>query len=76
MKPCELYLLRAKDATFSILERIDVGETPRGGWCRYSSPTTFSILERIDVGETHRRARDDDRRRSFSILERIDVGET
>ncbi len=36
---------------FSILERIDVGETctPYRG---YPSSTTFSILERIDVGET------------------------
>ena len=37
---------------FSILERIDVGETSRnpktgGRWA------AFSILERIDVGETH-----------------------
>jgi len=39
------------EATFSILERIDVGET-----CPSRSPggtaETFSILERIDVGET------------------------
>jgi len=41
----------APEATFSILERIDVGET-----CPIPSPIsrkcTFSILERIDVGET------------------------
>jgi len=36
---------------FSILERIDVGETISR--CRKSIiSTTFSILERIDVGET------------------------
>ena len=38
--------------TFSILERIDVGETP--WWCaRTATGTSFSILERIDVGETN-----------------------
>jgi len=38
-------------STFSILERIDVGETiPRTMVIAVS--TTFSILERIDVGET------------------------
>ncbi len=62
--------------TFSILERIDVGETCPPG--RYGLvPRTFSILERIDVGETHQRA---NIWRTlygpFSILERIDVGET
>jgi len=37
---------------FSILERIDVGETPhRRRGVRASG--TFSILERIDVGETY-----------------------
>jgi len=40
----------AKDA-FSILERIDVGETPRA--LQTTTPASaFSILERIDVGET------------------------
>ena len=39
--------------TFSILERIDVGETHRNeGRQRNNRP--FSILERIDVGETCR----------------------
>ena len=37
--------------TFSILERIDVGETVQS--CRrVFRPEPFSILERIDVGET------------------------
>jgi len=37
--------------TFSILERIDVGETTRLA-SSDSSVMAFSILERIDVGET------------------------
>ena len=48
------YLERSRllpKAAFSILERIDVGETgpesPQGFFC-----APFSILERIDVGET------------------------
>ena len=41
---------RAAD-TFSILERIDVGETVRSEYS-YLDALSFSILERIDVGET------------------------
>ncbi len=37
---------------FSILERIDVGETWRGVARLQASAAAFSILERIDVGET------------------------
>ncbi len=37
---------------FSILERIDVGETSPFEACRARPLITFSILERIDVGET------------------------
>ena len=37
--------------TFSILERIDVGETVRRAWTGYRG-APFSILERLDVGET------------------------
>jgi len=61
---------------FSILERIDVGETVVicGTWVALPS---FSILERIDVGETGALAAAGARGvRPFSILERIDVGET
>ena len=36
---------------FSILERIDVGETSYG-LASFLLSMTFSILERIDVGET------------------------
>ena len=36
---------------FSILERIDVGETP-GRPAAGNALDSFSILERIDVGET------------------------
>ena len=39
-------------AAFSILERIDVGETQRLAVSVLTSKRTFSILERIDVGET------------------------
>jgi len=44
--------LQWRKFTFSILERIDVGETSTAG--RGPPPVTppFSILERIDVGET------------------------
>ena len=63
-------------STFSILERIDVGETMI---CivRLRTVLAFSILERIDVGETtpQLRARAPTQV-PFSILERIDVGET
>jgi len=41
---------------FSILERIDVGETDRAGRMQ-PWPSAFSILERIDVGETRRSVR-------------------
>jgi len=37
---------------FSILERIDVGETACGTEVRDEDERAFSILERIDVGET------------------------
>jgi len=39
-------------APFSILERIDVGETRAGDPGSIWHIPTFSILERIDVGET------------------------
>ncbi len=60
---------------FSILERIDVGET----WlmpCPPAAACTFSILERIDVGETAVVTAGGAAIKPFSILERIDVGET
>ena len=40
-------------SAFSILERIDVGETFCRNWSIWLLTKTFSILERIDVGETH-----------------------
>ena len=42
--------------TFSILERIDVGETYSNCEIPHRMRTTFSILERIDVGETDNHA--------------------
>jgi len=39
-------------SAFSILERIDVGETMPPASSMSSPPSAFSILERIDVGET------------------------
>ena len=45
--------IRAAVQPFSILERIDVGETKISGDSRPMPLTTFSILERIDVGETN-----------------------
>jgi len=62
--------------SFSILERIDVGETPRAHRQHVSLLFPFSILERIDVGETNCWRGCRSWRPSFSILERIDVGET
>ncbi len=79
MKPvvgaCYKFFIRA----FSILERIDVGET--SGAALPGAPLvgalTFSILERIDVGETRLASHHPgDGAVTFSILERIDVGET
>jgi len=62
--------------TFSILERIDVGETMLFLSDAFL-PLPFSILERIDVGETHLGLKLDNLFKfAFSILERIDVGET
>ena len=43
--------------SFSILERIDVGETCTAGLKKTGWSPSFSILERIDVGETPRRWR-------------------
>jgi len=62
--------------TFSILERIDVGETFCARDSSLNSCSTFSILERIDVGETEDEERVGIGSITFSILERIDVGET
>jgi len=42
----------ASRVSFSILERIDVGETHGQPGIACAPSTTFSILERIDVGET------------------------
>jgi len=62
---------------FSILERIDVGETTRDKPTWLQRKQTFSILERIDVGETHHiLPHPVENQAAFSILERIDVGET
>ena len=52
MKLNELALTRVRLTPFSILERIDVGETKSGVTLLAARPGTFSILERIDVGET------------------------
>jgi len=65
-----------RQAPFSILERIDVGETLVCFFGGVLPKYTFSILERIDVGETIRPGRSRGVEDPFSILERIDVGET
>ena len=41
-----------RHCTFSILERIDVGETLKSSRDLEPFKFSFSILERIDVGET------------------------
>ncbi len=52
MKHCRISLaLRNLRAAFSILERIDVGETHHEAFL-IEQEYPFSILERIDVGET------------------------
>ena len=61
---------------FSILERIDVGETALLALAQRTRDLPFSILERIDVGETTPRCLSILQSWPFSILERIDVGET
>ena len=77
MKRYEIYGARSKPCSpFSILERIDVGETLLGSR-RGVEHAPFSILERIDVGETGKHVHTVGlTSRAFSILERIDVGET
>ena len=52
MKPPGPFPPRRAGGTFSILERIDVGETLHGPGGLFSTFGPFSILERIDVGET------------------------
>ena len=60
---------------FSILERIELGETaPPPPLIRRFF--TFSILERIELGETHGFLTPTLYTVSFSILERIELGET
>ena len=51
VKPWYADILKRYDVPFSILERIDVGETSTQIDTSLSK-YTFSILERIDVGET------------------------
>ena len=43
-----------EETPFSILERIDVGETTLQPHAPTGPRRAFSILERIDVGETRR----------------------
>jgi len=50
------YFIGPRWVAFSILERIDVGET-LGITLDMTQVKTFSILERIDVGETRARRR-------------------
>ena len=77
MKPARRAPLHLDGQPFSILERIDVGETKRPGAKLPLSCRSFSILERIDVGETLPETSDPwVSIHPFSILERIDVGET
>ena len=76
MKRQDVGLFRAILGTFSILERIDVGETFDVVFVDCLAQA-FSILERIDVGETAViRCALLSSQATFSILERIDVGET
>ena len=66
MKPTSASAARSRSRTFSILERIDVGETGRAP--RTCQPIqTFSILERIDVGETSRLGAPNKRDCSLSV---------
>ena len=77
VKPCYNISKYKRRQTFSILERIEVGETQatRGTISRITG--SFSILERIEVGETLCRGYGcRGWIRTFSILERIEVGET
>ena len=67
----------AAPCPFSILERIDVGETTTTPQWPSTRLSPFSILERIDVGETPTMVFNPRSQQcAFSILERIDVGET
>ena len=65
-----------KRAPFSILERIELGETALEQ-LKFPARDAFSILERIELGETGAPpCRSRRISRTFSILERIELGET
>ena len=52
MKPIAARAADSRHSPFSILERIDVGETLFRETVERDGMRSFSILERIDVGET------------------------
>ena len=62
--------------TFSILERIELGETRQTKRLLAETEETFSILERIELGETPAQRLSVGLQVPFSILERIELGET
>ena len=61
---------------FSILERIELGETDAAGIITANGYKAFSILERIELGETKTQLQNGREKLAFSILERIELGET
>ena len=63
-------------ASFSILERIELGETASVDPLVLRRWLPFSILERIELGETGGDCVNGTSVTSFSILERIELGET
>ena len=62
--------------SFSILERIELGETAGYAGATVTRQQAFSILERIELGETTAESLTRLMPRPFSILERIELGET
>ena len=60
---------------FSILERIELGETLNFNSDK-GAEASFSILERIELGETQEIIAGNPPIIAFSILERIELGET
>ena len=66
--------VHAAERPFSILERIELGETQTDE-PRHQECGTFSILERIELGETMGVVGSITGLYTFSILERIYLGE-
>ncbi len=77
MKPGVKVPVAWSPETFSILKRIELGETLTNFSLSSAGRQTFSILKRIELGETYARSFGGwGLGVTFSILKRIELGET